>query len=96
MVAVSGTVGGTRIVAMNDNDQIIVEDDTAGRSPSAPGRFPFTLAAPEAVDYSPELFPGTFEALSRILVLPWSERYESKHVEHIAETIRNSVSQLVS
>lgn len=43
-VTVSGTVGGTRIVAMNDNDQIVVEDDTAGRSPSAPGRFPFTLA----------------------------------------------------
>ena len=43
-VAVSGTVGGTRIVAMNDNDQIVVEDDTAGRSPSATGRFPFTLA----------------------------------------------------
>ncbi len=44
-VTVSGTVGGTRIVAMNDNDQIVVEDDTAGRSPSAPGRFPFTLAS---------------------------------------------------
>jgi glucose/arabinose dehydrogenase len=43
-VTVSGTVGGTRIVAMNDNDQIVVEDDTAGRSPSSPGRFPFTLA----------------------------------------------------
>ena len=43
-VTVSGTVGGTRIVAMNDNDEIIVEDDTAGRSPSAPGQFPFTLA----------------------------------------------------
>ena len=44
-VTVSGTVGGTRIVAMNDNDQIVVEDDTAGRPPSAPGRFPFTLAS---------------------------------------------------
>ena len=44
-VTVSGTVGGTRIVAMNDNDQIVVEDDTAGRPPSAPGRFPFTLTS---------------------------------------------------
>jgi hypothetical protein len=44
-VTISGTVGGTRIVAMNDNDQIVVEDDTAGRSPSVPGRFPFTLAS---------------------------------------------------
>ena len=44
-VTVSGTVGGTRIVAMNDNDQIVVEDDTASRPQSAPGRFPFTLAS---------------------------------------------------
>ena len=44
-VTVSGTVGGTRIVAMNDNDQIVVEDETTGRSSSAPGRFPFTLAS---------------------------------------------------
>ena len=44
-VTVNGTVGGTRIVAMNDNDEIVVEDDTAGRPPSAPGRFPFTLAS---------------------------------------------------
>jgi len=28
---------------MNDNDHIVVEDDTAGRLPSAPSRFPFTL-----------------------------------------------------
>ncbi|HUP80742.1 MAG TPA: DegT/DnrJ/EryC1/StrS family aminotransferase, partial [Pirellula sp.] len=70
--------------------QVFRDQKTFGNS-----RFPFTLAAPEAVDYSPESFPGTFEALSRILVLPWSERYESKHVEYIAETIRNAVNQLV-
>ena len=44
-VTVNGTVGGTRIVAMNDNDEILVEDDTAGRPSSAPGQFPFTLAS---------------------------------------------------
>ncbi len=70
--------------------QVFRDQKTFGNS-----RFPFTLAAPEAVDYSPELFTGTFEALSRILVLPWSERYESKHVDYIAETIRNAVNQLV-
>lgn len=42
-VAVSGTVAGTRIVAMNDNDQILAQDDTAGRAATAPGQFPFTL-----------------------------------------------------
>lgn len=42
-VAVSGTVAGTRIIAMNEIDQILVQDDTAGRAPTAPGRFPFAL-----------------------------------------------------
>ena len=37
--------------------------------------FPFNLARPEAVDYRPSRFPGTFEALEEILVLPWNERY---------------------
>ena len=70
--------------------QVIRDQRTFGNS-----RFPFSLAAPEAVDYSPEKFPGTFEALSRILVLPWSERYEDKHIEYVAETIRNSAMQLL-
>lgn len=70
--------------------QVIRDQRTFGNS-----RFPFSLAAPEAIDYSPEIFPGTFEALSRILVLPWSERYESRHIEYVAETIQSSVSQLL-
>src|SRR5205814_932964 len=37
-------------------------------------RWPFSLARPEAVDYSPARFPGTFAALEGILVLPWNER----------------------
>ncbi len=50
-------------------------------------RFPFTLARPEAVDYSPEKFPGTFEFLDRVLVLPWNERYEEQHVDYLANRI---------
>jgi len=50
-------------------------------------RFPFTLARPEAVDYSPGLFPGTFEFLDRVLVLPWNERYEEQHVDYLANRI---------
>ena len=38
-------------------------------------RWPFTLARPEAVDYRRSRFPGTFEALDGILVLPWNERF---------------------
>jgi perosamine synthetase len=71
--------------------QVIRDQRTFGNS-----GFPFSVAAPEALDYSPENFPGTFEALSRVLVLPWSERYEDKHIEYVAETIRNSAAQLLS
>lgn len=70
--------------------QVIRDQRTFGNS-----GFPFNLAAPEALDYTPELFPGTFEALSRVLVLPWSERYETKHVDYIGEVIRSSVERLL-
>ena len=42
-VSISGTVSGTRIVAMDENDQIIAQDDTAGRTPNAQGRFSWQL-----------------------------------------------------
>lgn len=66
--------------------QVFSEQRTFGNS-----RFPFTLARPEAVDYSKELFPGTYEGLERILVLPWNERYTSKHVEDLAACLRACV-----
>lgn len=70
--------------------QVFRDQCTLGSS-----RFPFNLASPEALDYSPELFPGTFEALSRVLVLPWSERYEARHVDYIGRTIRECVRSLL-
>ncbi len=57
-------------------------------------RFPFTLARPEAVDYAPERFPGTFQGLEQILVLPWNERYTEDHVDHIAFAIRSQYAGL--
>jgi dTDP-4-amino-4,6-dideoxygalactose transaminase len=68
--------------------EIFREQRTFGKS-----RWPFTLARPEAVDYSPERFPGTFAALEAILVLPWSERYTDAHVDGIAAAIRWAVSE---
>lgn len=53
-------------------------------------RYPFTLARREAVDYRPELFPGTFSALSGILVLPWNERYTQEHLEFLARAIEEA------
>lgn len=54
-------------------------------------RWPFTLARPEAVDYSPARFPGTFEALEGVLVLPWNERYTDEIVDDLADAIRECV-----
>ena len=42
-VSISGTVSGTRIVAVDASNQIIDEDDTAGRSPNAQGQFAWSL-----------------------------------------------------
>ncbi|MBW4660912.1 MAG: DegT/DnrJ/EryC1/StrS family aminotransferase [Drouetiella hepatica Uher 2000/2452] len=57
-------------------------------------RFPFTLAQPEAVDYSPALFPGTFEGLEKVLVLPWNEAYTDEHIDYIADAIKGAIAQL--
>jgi dTDP-4-amino-4,6-dideoxygalactose transaminase len=50
--------------------------------------YPFTLARPEALDYSLERYPGTVAALERILVIPWNDRYTGDDVEYIAEALR--------
>lgn len=55
-------------------------------------QFPFSLARPEALDYDPARFPGTYAALRRMLVLPWNERYTTAHVDHIAATIRRAAA----
>jgi dTDP-4-amino-4,6-dideoxygalactose transaminase len=39
-------------------------------------------------------YPGTMEALARVLVLPWNERYEMEHVLYIAEQLRAAVHEL--
>ena len=71
--------------------QVFSEQRTFGDS-----RWPFTLARPEAVDYSEALFPGTFRALANVLVLPWNEKYEPVHVDFIAENIRSGAEALAN
>lgn len=56
--------------------------------------FPFTHARPEALDYSPGRYPGTFAALERMLVIPWNDRYSGEDVEYIAEAIEDAVEAL--
>jgi dTDP-4-amino-4,6-dideoxygalactose transaminase len=62
--------------------KVIADQATFGSS-----RWPFSLARPEAVDYSPERFPGTFAGLDQVLVLGWNERMTEQHVEIIAAGI---------
>jgi perosamine synthetase len=56
-------------------------------------RFPFSLARPEAVDYAPERFPGTYRALESVLVLPFNERYGPRHIDHVADAIEKAVTR---
>lgn len=51
-------------------------------------RYPFTLARPQALDYDPASFPGTFALLDSILVLPWNERIREENVRDLAGAIR--------
>jgi perosamine synthetase len=69
--------------------QIFREQRTFGKS-----RWPFTLARPEALDYSPARLPGTFSALEQVLVLPWNERYTEQHVDYLAASIREAAAQI--
>ena len=56
--------------------------------------YPFTLARPEALDYSADRFPGTFEALERVLVIPWNDRYTTQDVDYIANELRVAAAAL--
>jgi perosamine synthetase len=69
--------------------EVFRKQRTFGRS-----RYPFTLAQPEAIDYSPERFPGTFAALEGVLLLPWNERYTEEHVDYLAGCVREAVARL--
>ena len=68
--------------------RVFTEQRTFGDS-----RWPFTLARPEALDYAPERFPGTFAFLDSVLVLPWNERYEVQHVELLGAAIRDAAAR---
>jgi dTDP-4-amino-4,6-dideoxygalactose transaminase len=57
-------------------------------------QYPFNLARPEALDYSPARFPLTYKALEQVLVLPWNELYTNEHVNYIADAIKASVAEL--
>ncbi len=69
--------------------EVFTEQRTFGKS-----RFPFNLARPEAVDYSPMKYQGADDGLATILVLPWTERFTAEHVSYIATCIKQAVERL--
>ena len=69
--------------------EVFAKQRTFGNS-----RWPFTLARPEAVDYDAAKFPGTFEYLDRVLVLPWNEKYTDEHLDYLASAIRGAAIRL--
>ncbi|MCC7424060.1 MAG: DegT/DnrJ/EryC1/StrS family aminotransferase [Planctomycetaceae bacterium] len=69
--------------------EVFREQRTFGNS-----RFPFNLARPEAVNYDRNKFPGTYEALEGVLVLPWNERYTQQHIDYIADALETAVAKL--
>ncbi len=69
--------------------QVFAEQRTFGDS-----RWPFTLARPEAVDYTPQNFPGTFDALNHVLVLPFNDRFMDQHVRRIADAVKSSIQNM--
>lgn len=72
--------------------QVLRDQRTFGNS-----RFPFVGSRRDgepAIRYRPEEYPGTLDALSRVLVLPWNEFYTDEHVAYIAESVRTVASSL--
>ena len=68
--------------------EVLREQRTFGRS-----RFPFVgehrRGEPE-VRYDSRETPGALEALARVVVLPWNERYTDAHVDFIAGVIHDA------
>ncbi|MCR9198217.1 MAG: DegT/DnrJ/EryC1/StrS family aminotransferase [Planctomycetaceae bacterium] len=69
--------------------QVIRDQVTFGTS-----RWPFSLARPEAVDYSREKYEGTYKALEHVLVIAFNECYTDEHVGFIADAVREAAAAL--
>ena len=63
----------------------------ADRKTFGESSWPLSLARPEALDYSAERFPGTFDYLDSVVVLPWNERFTEQHVDDLARIVRDTL-----
>ena len=69
--------------------EVFAKQKTFGAS-----RWPFTLARPQALDYSRERFPGVCAGLDGIVVLPWNEKLTASHVERLASALGDALDAL--
>jgi len=56
--------------------------------------FPFSIARPEALQYSRDRYLQTYTGLDQTLVLPWNENYTSHHVEYIATCLKEVIENI--
>lgn len=74
--------------------QVIREQVTFGKS-----RYPFSKSAGELFNDEARCrteYPGAYDALRRVLVLPWNEYYTEEHVNYLADKILLSLEVLKS
>lgn len=74
--------------------QVLRDQVTFGNS-----RFPFVGPQREGepeIRYDRADTPGTIEALERVVVLPWNERYREDHVDYVAAAIQAAAERLAT
>ncbi|MBI2095514.1 MAG: DegT/DnrJ/EryC1/StrS family aminotransferase [Candidatus Omnitrophica bacterium] len=72
--------------------QVLKDAVTFGKS-----HYPFNekhLALGRDEDWWRREYPGSYQALSRVLVLPWNEFYTAEHVDFIAAKIKQCIADL--
>jgi dTDP-4-amino-4,6-dideoxygalactose transaminase len=72
--------------------QVLRDQATFGKS-----RWPFVgpqRAGLPAVQYRPEDYPGTTDALAKVCVIPWNEFYDEEDIHYIAENVMEIARQL--
>lgn len=72
--------------------QVIRDQQTFGKS-GFPFKGPHRQGLPP-IEYKKEDYPGTFEALAKVCVLPWNEKYTEDDVEYIADSIKKVAIKL--
>jgi len=72
--------------------EVFRDQNTFGKS-GFPFRGPHRQGLPP-VEYRPEEYPGIDEALSRICVLPWNEKYTEDDVRFVADAIIQTAEEL--